>query len=88
MYIEFRLPQGVAPFESPGYALSLIQQEVQAWAERYEVKYTQKTIKYTHRVAFDHDEYYSLFSMTWNPENINFFSWLSFSIINIGNEKY
>jgi hypothetical protein len=88
MYIEFRLPQG-AGGQSPGYALSIIKQEVEKWADRYQVKYTQKTIKYTHRVAFDHDEYYSLFSMTWNPENINKYpGWLSFSIMNIGNEKY
>lgn len=85
MYIEFRLPQGAGA----GYALSIIKQEVEKWAERYQVKYTQKTIKYTHRVAFDQDEYYSLFSMTWNPENINKYpSWLSFSIMNIGNERY
>jgi PhoPQ-activated pathogenicity-related protein len=67
----------------------LFKQEVEKWAERYQVKYTQKTIKYTHRVAFDQDEYYSLFSMTWNPENMNKYpSWLSFSIMNIGNERY
>lgn len=85
MYIEFRLPQGAGS----GYALSIIKQEVEKWAERYQIKYTEKTIKYTHRVAFDQDEYYSLFSMTWNPENINkYSSWLSFSIMNIGNERY
>jgi hypothetical protein len=86
MYIEFRLPPGG---RGAGYALSIIKQEVEKWAERYQVKYTEKTIKYTHRVAFDQDEYYSLFSMTWNPENINKYSnWLSFSIMNIGNERY
>jgi hypothetical protein len=85
MYIEFRLPQGTGA----GYALSIIKQEVEKWAERYQVKYTEKTIKYTHRVAFDQDEYYSLFSMTWNPKNINKYpDWLSFSIMNIGNERY
>jgi len=85
MYIEFRLPQGAGA----GYALSTIKQEVEKWAERYQIKYTEKTIKFTHRVAFDQDEYYSLFSMTWNPENINKYSgWLSFSIMNIGNERY
>jgi hypothetical protein len=85
MYIEFRLPHGAGP----GYALSIIKQEVEKWAERYQVKYTQKTIKHTHRVAFDQDEYYSLFSITWNPENIDKYpSWLSFSIMNIGNERY
>jgi len=85
MYIEFRLPQGAGA----GYALDFIKQEVEKWAERYQIKYTEKTIKYTHRVAFDQDEYYSLFSMTWNPENINKYpDWLSFSIMNIGNERY
>ena len=44
MYIEFRLPQG-AGGQSPGYALSIIKQEVEKWAERYQVKYSQKTIK-------------------------------------------
>jgi hypothetical protein len=88
MYIEFRLPQG-ASGHTAAYALSVIKQEVEKWSERYGIKYTQKTIKYTHRVAFDQDEYYSLFSMTWNPENINKYpSWLEFSMINIGNERY
>jgi hypothetical protein len=84
MYIEFRLPQGAGA----GYALSTIKQEVEKWAERYQIKYTEKTIKYTHRVAFDQDEYYSLFSMTWSPSNKYPPDWLEFSMVNIGNERY
>jgi PhoPQ-activated pathogenicity-related protein len=64
MYIEFRLPQ--QPI-SAGWTLKAIKQLVAAWAEKYQIEYTQKTIKYTHRVAFDDDRHYSLFSLTWSP---------------------
>ena len=65
-----------------------IKQEVKAWAERYGVRYTHKTIKYHHRVGFDKDEHFTLFSMTWNPEDIDRRPWLKHTIINIQGEKY
>ena len=65
-----------------------IKREVKSWAERYGVRYTYKTIKYHHRVGFDKDEYFSLFAMTWNPNNIKLRPWLQYQIIDIVNERY
>ena len=77
MYIEFKLPQD----ESYGYVLNLIKIEIVDWATKYSVPYTQKTIKYTHRLGFNKNEYFSLFPMTWNSK-------IPFQIVNIENEKY
>ena len=63
MYIEFRLPQQAI---STGWTLKAIKQLLAAWSEKYQIKYTEKTIKYTHRVAFDDDRHYFLFSLTWS----------------------
>lgn len=77
MYIEFQLPHD----ESYGYVLELIKVEIVDWATKYNVSYTQKTIKYTHRLGFNNDKHFSLFSMTWTTQ-------IPFQIINIANEKY
>ena len=77
MYIEFKLPHD----ESYGYVLNLIKVEIVDWASKYNVPYTQKTIKYTHRLGFNKNEYFSLFPMTWNSK-------IPFQIVNIENEKY
>ena len=44
----------------------VIKQLIADWADQYQIKYTEKTIKYTYRVAFDDDRHYSLFSLTWS----------------------
>lgn len=85
MYIEFKLPQG-AGGATAGHALYEIKREIELWANRYNIRYTQKTIKYTHRLAFDHDETYTLFSMTWSPESKHY--WMNFQLLNIANERY
>ena len=64
MFIEFKLPQD----ESYGYVLNLIQSDIVDWATRYNISYTQKTIKHTHRLAFTQDQYYTLFATTWNSK--------------------
>ncbi len=88
MYIRFRLPPGSGQFHA-GYALNIIKQAVEDWASRHDIKYTQKTIKLEHRVAFDHDETYTLFAMTWNPEHKGRFpSWLEYEMVNVAGEKY
>ena len=64
MYIEFWLPQDLR-----NVIAAAIRAEVAVWAERYGVPasdYSQKTIKYTHRLGFNKQEHFSLFSMTWN----------------------
>lgn len=63
MYIEFSLPEN----NSYNYVLTLIKLNIVEWATTQQIPYTQKTIKYTHRLAFDRDEYYSIFTLTWNP---------------------
>ena len=65
-----------------------IKREVQSWADRYGVRYTYKTIKYHHRVGFDHDEHFSLFAMTWNPEKLELRPWLQYQLVNVVGEKY
>jgi hypothetical protein len=78
MYVQFDLP------ESLSYVvLGAIKESIKAWAQRYQIPdsgYSQKTIKYTHRLGFNRDEYFSLFSMTYTDFN--------FRIVNVENEKY
>ena len=64
MFIEFKLPQD----ESYGYVLNLIRLDIVDWSTRYNIPYTQKTIKYTHRLAFDQDRFYIVFATTWNSK--------------------
>jgi len=64
VFIEFELPQD----ESYGFVLNLVRLDIVDWATRYNIPYTQKTIKYTHRLAFDQDQHYTLFATTWNSE--------------------
>ena len=70
MYIEFDLLPDVdlVPGHSARVALTLIQQEMRAWSERYGIDYREKTIKYKHRITFDQDQTYSFWAMTWNVE--------------------
>ena len=77
MYIAFELPQD----ESYSVVLALIKVEIVDWATKYSVPYTQKTIKYTHRLGFNHEKHFSLFSMTWTAN-------IPFQIVNIVNEQY
>ena len=65
-----------------------IKREVKSWADRYGIRYTYKTIKYHHRVGFDRDEHFTLFSMTWNPANYDERPWLKYQIIDIVNDRY
>jgi len=79
MYIEFALPPGMSPLTMS----NAIKAHVAVWAHKYDIPataYSQKTIKYTHRLGFNDEKYFSLFSMTWDS--------FSFKIVNIANEKY
>ena len=81
MYIEFRLPQG-AGGQTAVYALSIVHQEIEKWLDKHQVPATQKTIKYTHRLAFDDDRHYTLFALTWNPQQYGQSpSWLEYHLI-------
>jgi hypothetical protein len=85
MYIEFQLlPTGhtLATDMSTHHLLLLIKQEIDRWIKQHGVVgYSQKTIKYTHRLGFNNEKYFSLFSMTWTSE-------IPYRIVNIENEKY
>jgi hypothetical protein len=78
VYIEFDLPPSL---RNP--IAEAIKASIALWANKYEIPttgYSQKTIKYTHRLGFNREEYFSLFSMTYQDFN--------FRIVNIANEKY
>lgn len=64
MYIEFELPKGTTGITA-GSANTNIEQVLSRWSSRYQIAYISKTIKYTKRVTFDQDEFYSLFALTW-----------------------
>lgn len=60
--------------------LDHVRQEIQRWADQYNISYTQKTIKWRHRLAFNRPEDFTLFYMTWQgPE---------YEIVDLGNERY
>jgi hypothetical protein len=61
MYIEFNL--------SSGHAATVIDDHLRAWSEQYKILYKTKVVKYKKRVTFENDTYYSLFALTWNPDN-------------------
>lgn len=65
-----------------------IKREIKSWSERYGIRYTYKTIKYHFRVGFDHDEHFTLFRLTWNPEHLTRRPWLNYELIDIANERY
>ena len=78
MYIEFQLPPDLR-----NQVAAAIRAEVAVWANRYGVpdsEYSQKTIKYTHRLGFNKEKHFSLFSMTWNM--------FDYQIVRIENEGY
>jgi hypothetical protein len=81
MYIEFQL----SPDNNDMHArhrLWAIKQEIDTWVRQHQVVgYSQKTIKYTHRLGFNDERYFSLFSMTWTLD-------IPFQIVRIENEKY
>lgn len=62
MYIEFALSPGTY------HVLYKIQAALLEWSVKYDIPYTQKTFKWNHRVAFDNDEFYTFFILTWNPQ--------------------
>jgi len=78
MYVQFDLPRGMS-----NVVVEAIKASILLWVKKYDIPdsgYSQKTIKYTHRLGFNRDEYFSLFSMTYTD--------FDFRIVNIANEKY
>lgn len=79
MLIEFQLPSGAGGMAA-AHALGIIKQELRAWSKKYNISYTEKTVKYTHRVCFDNDAVYSFFAVTWQPKGQKA-SWFQFKLI-------
>ena len=65
-----------------------IMEEIDNWAKRYDVRYSYKSIKLHHRVAFDKDKDYTLFQLTWSPADQETRPWLRYQIINVQGELY
>lgn len=79
MYVQFDLPDG----RIGAAVLEAIKASIALWINKYEIPnsgYSQKTIKGTHRLGFNRQEYFSLFSMTYTD--------FEFRIVNVNNEKY
>ena len=62
MYVEFRLPR---EYYKAGAYLSRIKHAIVAWTDRYQIPYTEKTVKHTHRLCFEHDQHYEFFALTF-----------------------
>ena len=62
MYLEFQLPK------DGGYTATLgaYKIAVSRWARLQGINYVDKHIKYKYRVTFDRDEYYTIFTLTWD----------------------
>ena len=85
MYIEFTWPKGGGG-QTAAHALGTISKKLDTWADKYNVEYKTKTIKYNLRVTFDLDEYYTLFGLTWvlDPK---YPSWTNYRLISDLNNK-
>jgi hypothetical protein len=85
VYIEFQLlptANTYTPDMTAQRILLTIKQEIAKWTTQYGITgYSQKTIKYTHRLGFNDEQHFSLFSMTWTPN-------IPFQIVRIENERY
>lgn len=72
MYLEWKLPEGVA------YTMRVwLHKEIQNWSEKYDIPYKTKTIKLTYRLILKSEEEYTFFALTWNPQEHR---WLDYSI--------
>lgn len=81
MYIEFRIQDNV-PRMVIARAHASIGTNLAEWAEKYNIQYRQKIHKYTLRVTFDKDEFYTLFALTWvSPE------WTTYRLVTDLNNK-
>ena len=69
MYLEFWLPNGQRP---AGDQLLMLKHELVSWSQKYNIPYTEKTVKLTHRVCFNHPNEYTFFMMSWTGECRNF----------------
>jgi hypothetical protein len=62
------------------HELDTVKQQIAQWTERYQVQYSQKTIKNQHRLGLNRDKDFTLFHMSWTGA--------PYQLIDNGNEKY
>ena len=62
MYLEFELPETLAY-----YINGQLNNYLDQWAEKYQVTFKSKIVKYRKRITFEQDALYDLFLMTWQP---------------------
>jgi hypothetical protein len=63
MYIEFDLLD-----RDYSYARECIEYAMEQWYKQYNIRHRIKPIKLKLRITFDHDESYTFWAMTWNPQ--------------------
>jgi hypothetical protein len=64
MYIEFQLPNGSAG-QAAAHTLLVIRKQVVEWATKHSVQYSEKTVKYTHRIVFEDDSMCNFFALSF-----------------------
>lgn len=69
MLVEFYLPRGENRIWAPA-ALHTLKLAIIVWTSRYNVGYTEKTVKYTHRLCFEQEKDYTLFALTWDYNRV------------------
>ena len=80
MYIEFSLPSGGKAGSSAQYCRHFINVEVAAWAQKFDIQFRTKTVKYTHRIILNSAQEYTLFGMSFEPQFVKadkFRHWLT-----------
>lgn len=65
MLIEFDLPPSSAGLLVT-VSLRALRREIETWANKHHIGYTEKTVKQTHRLCFADDEHYTLFMLSWH----------------------
>ena len=74
MYIAFDL---IIPYQ---VHLDQLQQDIAAWAQRYDIRYTTKVHKLRLRLGLNRDQDFTTFTMTWAGH--------PYELVNVANERY
>ena len=80
MYIEFQLRDSEKIPLTISIGLLCIRKDLIEWSQKYGISYTEKTVKYTHRVCLNTPEEYTFFLTSWQP---TWSSMITFKVIDI-----
>jgi hypothetical protein len=86
MYIEFDLPFGSATANAWDMVNQKLDQALKAWANRYEIEYRTKNVKYKKRVTFNDERCYEFFLLTWKSVDQQNF-WTTYRLVTDLNNK-